>query len=366
MLVLNSNHNSFLKSLSIYYPKDHYDSNFRAELFDLLKLFISSDSSHSSQIVNDEYGFSITCAVDINSCDFVILPMSWNYYMINNKTDIALNLLEIGKNAGKKVLIWTSGDFGVKIPDFSHVLVLRQSGYRTKLDKRHIGLPVFIEDAFIKYFSEQNLLRRRFEKPKVSFCGQAKGSFLKYAIDWLRVVIHNSKFYLGVSFYEPQTLYPSTLLRFRVLSKLESSKRINSNFIRRKKYRAGAKSLADRRRTELEFYTNIFDSDYVVCARGGGNFSVRFYETLALGRIPILIDTDKILPLNNIIDWSKHCVIVPRNELHLIDKKVCEFHNSLSNTEFSELLLSNRNLWLDYLRNGVFYMKCLNEYNLLE
>ena len=65
----------------------------------------------------------------------------------------------------------------------------------------------------------------------------------------------------------------------------------------------------------MEFYENMVSSDYIVCVRGGGNFSVRLYETLAMGRIPIFINTDCLLPLNKSIDWKKHVVWIEREDI---------------------------------------------------
>ena len=53
-----------------------------------------------------------------------------------------------------------------------------------------------------------------------------------------------------------------------------------------------------------EYYQNIDNTDYTLCIRGTGNFSVQFYQTLALGRIPIFINTDCILPFEKEINWK--------------------------------------------------------------
>ena len=72
---------------------------------------------------------------------------------------------------------------------------------------------------------------------------------------------------------------------------------LTTNYILRSKYRAGVSREKDPfHPSRLEFVNNILGSDYTVCMRGGGNFSVRFYETLSLGRIPVFIDTDCLLP----------------------------------------------------------------------
>ncbi len=89
--------------------------------------------------------------------------------------------------------------------------------------------------------------------------------------------------------------------------------------------------------------------------RGIGNFSVRFYETLAVGRIPVLLDTDCLLPLDKIINWEKHCVILNESEYKSLGNMVVNFHNDLSNHEFIEIQKANRKLWEDYLTRHNFF-----------
>jgi len=71
--------------------------------------------------------------------------------------------------------------------------------------------------------------------------------------------------------------------------------------------------------------------------RGMGNFSVRFYETLAVGRIPVLLNTDCLLPLDKIINWEKHCIILNESEYKSLGNMVVNFHNDLRNHEFIEI-----------------------------
>ena len=45
---------------------------------------------------------------------------------------------------------------------------------------------------------------------------------------------------------------------------------------------------------------NIFS----FCPRGRGNYSIRFYETLRAGRIPVMVDSDQVFPCEDLIDWD--------------------------------------------------------------
>lgn len=62
------------------------------------------------------------------------------------------------------------------------------------------------------------------------------------------------------------------------------------------------------------FQANLRDCHFVVAQRGAGNFSMRFYQTLAAGRIPVLLDTDLCLPYDHEIDWEASIVISPSLE----------------------------------------------------
>jgi hypothetical protein len=344
-----------MKRLKIFFPEAHYNAEYRSELFDLLKLIINKSGEVKSIPLNWHDPSKINITDSLENCDIVILTMSWNYYYKTKKLSEAIEIIELASQQNKIVFTWTSGDFGVRVPDFSNIIIFRQSGYRSILDKRHIGLPVFIEDPFLRKFNKEISFREKNNTPIIGFCGQSIGSVIKYAYDYYRIIKHNLSYLSNLSKFDPQTIYPSTLLRERVLSIIEHSDYLKSNFIKRKKYRAGAKTKKLLIETTTEFYNNIFESDYVICVRGGGNFSVRFYETLAIGRIPVLIDSDSILPLQGIIDWNKHCVIINLKDLKFLPDRIMEFHNSMSNSDFIELQKENRKLWLNYLRNEHFY-----------
>ena len=110
----------------------------------------------------------------------------------------------------------------------------------------------------------------------------------------------------------------------------------------------------------IEYYYNIRESDYILCLRGKGNFSIRFYETLLMGRIPIFINTDCLLPLMNHINWTEHVVWIEWEERHQIGEIVAKFHDNLSREDFSQLQLNNRKLWLKKLKPSYILTHCLN------
>jgi len=58
-----------------------------------------------------------------------------------------------------------------------------------------------------------------------------------------------------------------------------------------------------------EYKTHLKDNTYILCARGSENYSFRLYETLNYGRIPVIVDTEMVLPKE--ISWDRLSIIVP-------------------------------------------------------
>jgi len=330
-------------------------SHTKGEWIDIIKPFVKNPDRKTGE--GPAAGFELSD--NMMNSDWVVLPLSWNYYHKTRQIAHAISVVRQAEQAGKQVLSWTSGDFGVRIPHFPNLTVLRPSGYRSQLPSNHQGMPVFFSDPLQKYFGTTDvIIREKQEKPIIGFCGQAEGNLLKYGVDIVRTAGRNLAYYTGLSAYEPQSLYPSTLLRSQILKNIAQADSLSTNYIIRSKYRAGATTPEEKHATSLEFYKNMVESDYVVCVRGGGNFSVRLYETLAMGRIPVFVDTDCLLPLEDKINWRKHVVRVESKNSAEICNSIIEFHNKLNFKDFVDLQKSNRQLWNDKLSLHNFF-KCL-------
>ncbi|WP_432409996.1 exostosin domain-containing protein [Rasiella sp. SM2506] len=351
--------------MKLYYPITHYNKGYRGWVFPLLKPFIKSerytDVERIAHYGVSEADFNIT--ETIAAADFVLLPMSWNYYERTNQTAIAISFVQECALLDKKVIAFNMGDFGVKTPDLKNLVVLRPSGYATKLRENEYSLPVFIEDPLNKYFdSNQIVVRDYTTTPTVGFCGQANNSQINALGEVFKTWARNMKTYSGISKNEVQQVISTSYLRATVLTILQKSTLVRANFILRKKYRAGVSENKDSHSSTYEFYNNLKESDYVVCVRGAGNFSVRFYETLAMGRIPVFINTDCSLPFNKAVNWKKHAVWVEYSERSTVAEKVKEFHATLSQEDFIALQHANRALWKEKLTLNGFFKTFLNEF----
>ena len=154
-------------------------------------------------------------------------------------------------------------------------------------------------------------------------------------------------------------------LRARALHAL-SQPGIESKFICRHAYWAGTTGrrgtdAEGRRRSWEEFVANLLETDYNLAIRGAGNFSYRLYETLAAGRIPVLVNTRCVLPFPEEINWQRHCVWVEEDELESAGEALRAFHQKISEEEFLSLQQENRKLWEEWLCPLAFYRRAVEK-----
>jgi hypothetical protein len=96
-------------------------------------------------------------------------------------------------------------------------------------------------------------------------------------------------------------------------------------------------------------------TDYTLCLRGGGNFSKRFYETLAMSRIPVLVDTDCLLPFESVFSWESHIVRVPDADLEQLPQRVADDFSGSGSAGLADRQRRCRKLWEDWLSFGGFH-----------
>ena len=289
--------------------------------------------------------------LDIKKADIILLPFSINFYFKEGKKELLEEINTICKLQNCKAYAYVGGDFGIKFPEFSNIIYFRQGGFKSQLSDKNKGLIVGLSDHFQRLYQKETITPNlKKEVPIIGFCGHATLSSVKKGKEIAKCLIENGKRFVKNPFnkvYEP--LFASAYERAKLLHYFEQSKRVKTNFIYRENYRGGAITEEQRTATTLEYYNNILDSDYVLCVRGAGNFSVRFYETLMMGKIPVFVNTDCLLPFEDQINWKKHVVWVEWKERKNIAQIVADFHANVSVDEFVHLQISNRKLWKETL-----------------
>ncbi len=340
--------------MNIYIPDLDFKNTNRKELFILTRPFFGENKWIELDELKSHWGLissEFQLVATIEKATIVLIPLSINHYFSTNKKLELEELNQKCKRNNIKAYGFISGDFGVIFPDFSNIIYFRLGGFKSQVSNKNFAFPVSVSDHFQRIYKELNPIPNlKKELPIIGFCGHATLSKVKEIKEIAKCCLENTKRFLKNPFCKDwETLFASAFERASILKSFEKSTVIKTNFIYRKNYRAGAISEDERQKTTLEYYKNIHDSDYVLCIRGGGNFSVRFYETLLMGKIPVFINTDCLLPFENQINWKNHVVWIEWKNRKNCAKTVSNFHNKLSNEEFVNLQINNRKLWKEKL-----------------
>jgi hypothetical protein len=285
--------------------------------------------------------------------DAFIFPL--NYFSITQKGYQTHydSLYELARSNNKKLIVYTGGDYGKTFND-KVIITWRNAGFKSLNDRQTIVVPAFMSDPLER--DDLVLQPHAYqEQLALSFTGFANPSFKEQLRILGSTLKANLNRLLKKDKSDTQSIYNAAGKRFSYLKELESSPTIKTDFIYRNKYRAGAATQEERETSTAVFFKNLNDSPYTFCLRGAGNFSVRFYESLALGKIPVLIDTDVQLPLEKLIDWDQHiCRVTPHE---VVVERLLEFHKSHTATSFEALQISNRSLYENYLVRHAYFCK---------
>lgn len=107
-----------------------------------------------------------------------------------------------------------------------------------------------------------------------------------------------------------------------IRSKLKEA--LKNSQLRSKFVESVALPLLPQRHPELliNSYFDLMDnSKFILCPRGAGLSSIRFFESISLGRIPVVIGNEAKIPLSDHIDWDSLIVRV-KDSLEDLDEKI--------------------------------------------
>ena len=291
----------------------------------------------------------------LEDCDAAIFPENWEHVVgVEAAEERAAAFVAQANEAGKCAVIffWSDSAEPVELD----ATVFRTSLYRSRRRPREFAQPAWSEDLVERYLRGTLRLRELKPRPVVGFCGYAPGRTEPLAPrELLRRRLGERKRRVQAALGRPRTVGD---IRARAVATLRAHPDVDTNIVLRDAFWAGMTASSqpdDVHRVRREYVQNIVDSDYVLCARGAGNFSYRLYETLSCGRIPVFIDTDCVLPLESLIDWKQYCVWVDESDVSRIGDRVAGFHASLTPAEFVERQHASRRLWETHLAPQGFF-----------
>jgi len=289
--------------------------------------------------------------------DIAVFPIPWEFAREDARArEIAREFSTRAEEGGKRVVVFFLTDSDEKI-HIDNTIVFRTSLYGSKRTSEY-AMPGWNEDLVTMYMNSKLHLRVKKDKPVVGFCGYSwtpKPTTLRE----MSRILEQAKELLSEK--PKKSDLSGCKIRGEVLRILARTGKIRTNFIIHYQSWGGAKKDGAFIRSKVpkvrqEFLDNMISSDYVVCTRGAGNFSYRFYETLCCGRIPVFVNTDCVLPYDFDIDWRKYVVWIEADEVDGIGERIREFHQSLSPEEFLELQVKCRGLWKTHLSPQGFFV----------
>lgn len=278
----------------------------------------ADDQRLFQHIRHEEFSGIVEAAPSIESAAYVLVPH--NLGDLRGQAGYLDSVLGEARAAGKRTILFANQDDPSPI-DYPDTIVLRPSLYRSKQLPHEIVMPGQIEDVGSVHGCAPCA---KGERPSVGFMGKAGFDSAKSA---LRYYVRN---YLLRHGFEREGMY----FRRRALGLLRRDPRFDLTATARKRFSAHARTIeVPPEQARREYIESIKNCLFTLAPRGDGNYSLRFYETLSLGRIPVLIDTDMVLPLEDRIAYDEFMVRVPSSQLSKLPDILFEFWNTRSDEE---------------------------------
>jgi len=274
------------------------------------KIYFDGNIPNHILTLIEEYNFEMS---SLNDCDFII---SCKFYAetTNSVKNIQANL-NYYTNINKKVLVFLISDFADDFQIPNNVLLFRTSIFNSRKKINEFLLPYVWE-----CFNNRQLKKlEKSEYPMIGFCG--------------RVDIHREK----------------------LIKAIQCENIIKKKFILKTEFWGG--NPHDTKLIE-DFINNIEETHFTICNRGNGNYSMRFYQTLSLGRIPVLIDTDLIFPFENNIKWHD-IAIIGKDENDVINK-IKYWWTSKDNKKIQQIQQKCKDIFNQYFNSKTFLENLIN------
>lgn len=299
----------------------------------------------------DAYSFDTslyTITDTIAEADMVLPPYKHQWFL---RYDMPLwrECVDAAQRAGIPLLVDAMTDVDYPI-DASNAYVLRIGGYRFIPERGRIIVPPLVDDLLERCMNGELQIRKKQEekKPIVGFAGWAALS----AKQKLRAMIKELPMRLrGVFDRRYQTMTKGVFWRAKAIRILQASSEVTFNLKARASFSGSTKTAqGDLHTLRMEFVDNILASDYGLEVRGDPNTSARLFEVCSLGRIPVIIDTERNFPFSGKVDYSSFALIVDFRDINKLPERIAEFHKTISSERFEQMQRNARDAFVNYFR----------------
>ncbi len=344
-----------IKPIRVFTEKDHGEpKDWRNHLIHPIRSYWG-DGTVEWERWKDDFTFYkdyFKIANNIKESDVGFLPLTLNYYIKNNKLSLVDEMADTMKANDKNLYVWIEGDH---INNYNHencIFIKYFSDSRYQTPKEIIQPGDMKEDLLDEYYKGQLNKRKKSNIPVIGFDGIANYPKIKLIGTIAKNYVRNVSYKILNRLERPDSIIPFFLKRRQLLDKLKMSKEVRTNFTIRDSFAPG--TIGGNSEARNDFIRNINSSDYTFCYRGAANYSLRFYETLCLGRIPLFINSNCVLPFNEMVDWKNTILWIEENESDYMVEKIMDFHLSMTNDQFIEKQQYCREIWVKYLSKKGF------------
>lgn len=281
----------------------------------------------------------------LDDCDAAVVPSPWEVVI----QDPALHsdckrFVETAREADKRAIVFVDDIDDLEV-DAPATTVYKMSLHRSRRRANERAQPAWIDDLAAR-FGDHGVDEKR-ERPVVGFCGFSPSHAN------LRSRVHHA--FTRSPLAAPLKLNRGMHARDSALRALSRSGDVRTNFVFQTSGAGSIGPWASPFERRAQYVDVTQQSDYVLCARGWANFSFRLYETLCLGRIPLFVDTDCVLPLEDEIDWRSLCVWVDETDVNSIAERVAADYASMDAETLAERRRACRAAWEQHLTPAAFF-----------
>jgi hypothetical protein len=317
-------------------------------LFPFWGVQVSQNSPFSAELFH-KYSFDTAyygLTDDPHSADFLLVPYRNNVIRSRAPELYAAYRTDV-ERYNKQILVDGTGDIEYPVP-VPRARILRTGGYKFLRRQNEIHIPFYADDLLEAFFDGKLSVREKSKVPSVSFAGWATLTPIQRIKTAIKEIPNSVR-----SLFDER--YKATkkgiLFRSQVLGSLTRSPAIDPHFIIRGSYSGHVKTAqGDIRALRTEFVDNLYGADYALSVRGDANGSIRLFEALSLGRIPLIIDTECNFPFSEELDYSTFSVSIDFRDISLAGEKLRAFHNEISHEVFQEMQRKAREVYVRHFR----------------
>lgn len=292
---------------------------------------------------------------DISVADFILLPHDF-FDVIKSKSSYLSEHIDLSVRHKKRLLIFDLSDYtdnDIVVPN-SIIFRIASYGHNQKNNNGVVIMPTFVED--LSEGVNDLAPRQKSDIPSVGFCGWAGLKNYNQRLRFTAKVLYNNFQMILKRDDSIGARKQGIYFRMKAIKALKGKNGIRNNFIIRRSYSSHEQTIElspeDARR---QFIENIIDSDFTLCVRGDANISCRFYETLSLGRIPLFINTDCVLPLENVVPYNEFVLFFDHTDLKNMTERIKEFYKNLTNEDFIKMQIKAKMAFEKYLNVNSFF-----------